>query len=152
MRQLVRNPLHMRPEKVPYLEGKENELVLSMDTRRNPVALKKSLGLLGMLQPINQCFTSNADSCVVGRLHLQTHFLCYTVFFSYHIWLKYHLIPWPRLSPPLFPHVHYKGPTSDINLKLPWFFKVSYSLTEPKLLVGSKSNPFTLPIGSEELL
>lgn len=44
----------------------------------------------------------------------------------------------------------HKCPKSDINLKLPWFFKVSYSLTEPKLLVGSKPNSFTLQIGLGE--
>lgn len=55
---------------------------------------------------------------------------------------------------PISSHLFYtclhKCPKSDINLKLPWFFKVSYSLTEPKLLVGSKSNSFTLQIGLRE--
>lgn len=56
------------------------------------------------------------------------------------------------VSPLPFHSGHYKGPTSDINLKLPWFFKVSYSLTEPKRLVASKSNSFMLQMGSEKLL
>lgn len=54
------------------------------------------------------------------------------------------------ISSHLFHTCLHKCPKSDINLKLPWFFKVSYSLTEPKLLVGSKSNSFTLQIGLGE--
>lgn len=54
------------------------------------------------------------------------------------------------MTPTSFTHACLNAPKSDINLKLPWFFKVGYSLTEPKLLVGSKSNSFTLQIGLRE--
>lgn len=45
------------------------------------------------------------------------------------------MLPFLHSLPKPFSWCLLKGPTSDINLKLPWFLKVSYSLTEPKLLV-----------------
>lgn len=71
---------------------KERELEIWVDARRNHEGSEKPLVLPGKFHSV-VCFISNTNS--INRLLLlhTSPFASFVVFFFYHIWLKYHLIP-----------------------------------------------------------
>ena len=104
-----------------------------MGARRNAASVEKLL----LLHLVVQSFINHTNHILRLFAPLAILLLVW-YFFFYHIWLKHYLVPpLPSLhsSPSLFTDACLiKGPTSDINLKLPSFLEVSYSLTEVKFV------------------